>query len=218
MSTMGLMPVKAKARVGAGHSSEGRVPWGTLSRSQVIDAAVRVLDRGSYEQLTIRALAAELGAAPMSLYRHVRDKDDLLDEVVDRLLANAWQPSARESNWKAYISEACEKLRALLVAEPAALHVYLKHPVASPSAVARMQSMMAVLKKAGLTEAAARRAYAALHTYTIGFAALEAGRAGWKSDGADVDDLARQLAAFTTPRQFSEGLRYLVDAVEQRRN
>lgn len=218
MSTIGLMPAKAKAKVGTRRGSEGRVPWGTLSRSQVIDAAVRVLDRGSYEQLTIRALAAELGAAPMSLYRHVRDKDDLLDEVVDRLLATAWQPSARESNWRAYISESCEKLRALLVSEPAALHVYLKHPVVSPSATARMQAMLAVLKRAGLTDAAARRAYAAVHTYTIGFAALEAGRAEWKPDTAKVGELARQLAALTTPRQFTEGLHYMLDAIEQRRS
>ena len=49
---------------------------------------------GGYEQMSIRSLADELGVAPMSLYRHVRDKDDLLDEVVDRLLAKAWRPSA----------------------------------------------------------------------------------------------------------------------------
>jgi AcrR family transcriptional regulator len=44
--------------------------------------------------MTIRSLAAELGVAPMSLYRHVRNKDDLIDEVVDRLLARAWKPGA----------------------------------------------------------------------------------------------------------------------------
>jgi AcrR family transcriptional regulator len=42
--------------------------------------------------MTIRSLAAELGVAPMSLYRHVRDKDDLSDEVVDRFLATMAPP------------------------------------------------------------------------------------------------------------------------------
>lgn len=42
---------------------------------------------GRSDQMTIRSLATELGVAPMSLYRHVRDKDDLCDEVTDGLLA-----------------------------------------------------------------------------------------------------------------------------------
>ena len=64
-----------------------RAPWGTITRDDIIRAAVEILSAGGYEEMTIRSLAAELGVAPMSLYRHIRDKDDLLDEVVDRLLS-----------------------------------------------------------------------------------------------------------------------------------
>ena len=59
-----------------------RAPWGTLTRGDVIDAAAGIVTAGGYEDMTIHSLAAELGVAPMSLYRHIRDKDDLLDEVV----------------------------------------------------------------------------------------------------------------------------------------
>ena len=51
----------------------------------------------------------------MSLYRHVRDKDDLLDEVVDRLLVRAWKPRADAADWRAWIAEAADKLRHFLV-------------------------------------------------------------------------------------------------------
>ena len=49
----------------------------------------------------------------------------------------------------------------------------------SPAAVTRMEAVMAVLRQALGDEQSAQRAYAAIHTYTIGFAALEASRAGW---------------------------------------
>jgi TetR/AcrR family tetracycline transcriptional repressor len=192
-----------------------RAAWGSISREHVVEAATRAVRSGGYDQMTIRSLAAELGVAPMSLYRHVRDKDDLLDEVVDRLLARRWRPRANVEDWRAWIAEAAEKLRQFLVTQPAALHVYLRHPVVSPAAIARMNAMMDVLRKAVANEEAARRAYAALHTYTIGFAALAASRAGSLPAAEDTDSLARQLAAYVTPLQFSVGLAYLLDGIER---
>ena len=177
-------------------------------------AAVEIVSAGGYEEMTIRSLAAELGVAPMTLYRHIRDKDDLLDEVVDRLLAPAWRPSATADNWQAWLIEAAAKLRQFLVSQPAALHVYLSHPVVSPAAIERMNAMLTVLRRTGADEQTARRAYGALHTYTIGFAALEASRAGWAPDSReDADRLAQHLAAYTTTEQFMAGLRYLLDGI-----
>lgn len=168
---------------------------------------------GGYDGMSIRSLAACLGVAPMSLYRHIRDKDDLLDEVVDQLLAGAWRPAAAEDDWQAWIIEAAAKLRGFLVSQPAALRVYLKHPLVSAAAVERMNAVMSVLRRAGLDEETAQRAYGALHTYTVGFAALEASRAGWTPGSEDTGSLARQLAAYTTTGQFIEGLRYLLRGI-----
>ena len=191
----------------------GRVPWGTISREDVIEAAMKIVAAGGYEEMSIRSLAASLGVAPMSLYRHIRDKDDLLDEVVDRLLASVWRPAAAEDDWHAWITEAASRLREFLASQPAALHVYLRHPVVSPAAVDRMNAMMGVLRQAGIDEETARSAYGTLHTYTVGFAALEAARAGWTPGTEDSAVLARQLAAYTTTGQFTEGLRYVLEGI-----
>ena len=175
--------------------------------------ATRVVAERGFQRLTIRHLAAELGVAPMSLYRHVRSKDDLLNEVVDRMLAQTWRPAraAGEQGWRGWIVEAAEKLRNFLTAQPAALHVYLSHPVVSPSAVRRMEAVMAVLRGALGDECLAQQAYAAIHTYTIGFAALEASRAASAglTDGEPAS-LATQLAAYTSAEQFTTGLDYLL--------
>ena len=81
-----------------------------------------------------------------------------------------------------------------------------------------MNAMMSVLRRAGLSEEEARSAYGALHTYTIGFAALEASRAGSApgtedASGEDAGRLGRQLAAYTTTGQFIQGLRYLLQGI-----
>lgn len=190
-----------------------RAPWGSISREEIIQAAVGIVEAGGYEDMSIRNLAAQLGISPMALYRHIRDKDDLLDEVVDILLAQVWRPAVDEHDWQTWIIEAAARLREFLVSQPAALHVYLRHPVVSPAAVERMDAMMSILRRAGLDEATARSAYGAMHTYTIGFAALEASRSGWVPDSGDVSNLAQQLAAYTTTGLFMEGLRYLLAGI-----
>lgn len=188
---------------------------GPLTRQQIVEAALHSVRAGQYEQMTIRSLAAGLGVAPMALYRHVRDKDDLLIEVTDRLLAEAWRPRVRPSNWKPWVTEVAERLRNLLVTQPAALHVYLRQPVTSPAAIVRMEATLGVLGGAGLTPDDAGRAYAAIQTYTIGFAALEASRVRWRPDPDVVDPTADRLAAFTTPGQFLDGLHLLLDGIER---
>ncbi len=193
-----------------------RAAWGTISREQIVETALDVVRAGHYEQLTIRGLASQLGVAPMSLYRHVRDKDDLLDEVVDRLLADVWKPRARPDDVRGFLTEASERLRRFLVSQPAALRVVLRHPLTSPNAVARMEAMIDSLRQAGFTPRAARRAFATIQTYTIGFAALEASRERWVPRET-TDAVARQLSSFTTPRQFAVGLQCLLDGLEQRR-
>lgn len=199
--------------------TRARAPRGSLDRKLIVDTAEQLVRADKYESFSMRALASELGVATMSLYLHVRDKDDLLDEVVERLLASRWEPRTPRQDWSAWIREAAERLRDLLIAEPAALHVYLAHPVASPSAVARMDAMLEVLQSSGLSADEAERAYAALHTYTVGFAALEVSRSKRRQAQVGEEDALRdRLARFTTGTQFGEGLTYLLAGLDQRRS
>jgi AcrR family transcriptional regulator len=198
----------------AGHAAlpvRVRARWGTITREQLVLAAKEEIEAGRYEQMTIRRLAARLGVAPMSLYRHVRDKEDLLNEVVDRMLAELWRPEADPSDPWAWFMESADRLRAFLVDQPAALHVFLSHPVTSPVALARLRTVLSVLESAGLDEPEARRLYAAVHTYTLGFAALQSSRARWLATHDEIPDPdAAWLAALSGPQQFSDGLGALI--------
>jgi AcrR family transcriptional regulator len=190
-----------------------RAPRGTISRSQIVEAALRSLRTAGFEQMTIRSLAADLDVAPMSLYRYIRDKDDLMDEVVEELLIETQPMPVAGGTWQTRLTVAAEALRRLLVDEPGALYVYLRHPVISPTAIRRMEMMLKILREAGYDTATSKTAYAAVQTYTIGFAALETSRAGWEPP-EKASRQAKELVAMTSPRQFASGLGYLLAGIE----
>ena len=198
-----------------GRRSPGqRAKRGSISRGQIVEAALRSLRTSGFEQLTIRSLAADLDVAPMSLYRYIRDKDDLMDEVVEELLIQSQPMPAATGTWQARLTAAAEALRRLLVEEPGALYVYLRHPVISPTAIRRMEMMLKILREAGYDTPTSKTAYAAMQTYTVGFAALETSRSGWVPP-EKTSRMANELVAMTSPKQFASGLAYLLAGIER---
>jgi AcrR family transcriptional regulator len=198
-----------------------RAPWGGLTRDAVVEKACELVLADGETELSIRALAAQLHVSPMALYRHVQSKEDLLDEVVNRLFAQSWRPRVPKADWRRWIIDAADRLHRFLVDRPAALQVYLQRPVVSSTAMERMRACLQVLRDGLGDDALAHSAYAAIQTYTIGFAALEAARAttGGGSAGAvgpSGDDTAREVAAFASPKQFRAGLDHLLDGVASR--
>ena len=79
-----------KPRGGAASSS--RVPRNTLSRDRIVEAALALLDAQGSEAVTMPSLARRLGVGTMSLYRHVEDKDDLINAVAERVLSTVQVP------------------------------------------------------------------------------------------------------------------------------
>ena len=66
-----------------------------LNRDRIVAAAVKLADAQGFEALSMRALADELGTAPMSLYRHVANKEDLLDGMIDVVFGEIDVPSGQ---------------------------------------------------------------------------------------------------------------------------
>lgn len=65
-----------------------RAPRGALNRDRIVQAAIELIDQQGLAALSARQLAARLGCKPMSLYNHIASMDDLLDAIVDELLAS----------------------------------------------------------------------------------------------------------------------------------
>ncbi|GIH19443.1 TetR/AcrR family transcriptional regulator C-terminal domain-containing protein [Rugosimonospora africana] len=74
-----------------------------LTRERIVAAAVRVADAEGLAQLSMRRIATELGAAPMSLYRHVEGKDGLLVSMMDSVLGEDPLPARPPKGWRAQL-------------------------------------------------------------------------------------------------------------------
>src|SRR5450755_776961 len=80
---------------GAGQAAPGRSSGAGLSRSQVLDAGMQILQTEGIDGLTIRGLAGKLGVAATAIYWHVGDKQALLDGLAERVVAQLGEVSVR---------------------------------------------------------------------------------------------------------------------------
>src|SRR5215468_10136068 len=76
----------------------------TLSRDRVLRAAVALADEAGIESLSMRKLAKELGVVPMALYKHVASKEELLDGMVDIVMAEI-DPPLSAADWKSAVRQ-----------------------------------------------------------------------------------------------------------------
>jgi AcrR family transcriptional regulator len=191
-----------------------------LNRTAIVEAALRRLDEGApFSSITIRALAEELEVTPMALYRHVADKDDLLMDVIDTLLARGGLPSP-DADWRTVMSELVASLREMFARQPTMVELFCRRPVATPTALARLHIGTAALERGGFSHAEAIEAYASIHIFVIGFSAVEAGRAGFAAQhplppAADED--SRIVANFPGDGPFQRGLRALIAGLDASR-
>src|ERR1700736_559912 len=90
---------KRQPKTGGGRP---RRPPDSLSREAILEAAEKIALRDGLSGLTFQAIGAELGAHPTSMYRHFRDKDELVLELVDGLpLRGYGGPAVPTDDWRA---------------------------------------------------------------------------------------------------------------------
>ena len=118
-----------------------RRPRSTVSTDQVIATAVDIVNREGADALSIRRLAAACELTPMAIYRHVRDKDELLDRVVEHVVGSALPERTLEGPWHERLRQLFRLMREHFLEHPgvAAICVARPTPVA---AVARFYDMV----------------------------------------------------------------------------
>jgi AcrR family transcriptional regulator len=154
-----------------------------LTRERVLGAALAVAEREGLERLSMRLVARELGVSPMALYRHVTNKDDLLDGVVERLLGQLRLPDESLA-WDRRLRVLAAELRALARRHPDLFGLLLRRRAVGEEATRAREVALRALRDGGLDARAAARRERLLSTVVMGFALSEvAGR----FDGVDVD-------------------------------
>jgi AcrR family transcriptional regulator len=98
----------------AAAKDSGVEPAMKLSNARIVAAAMRIADREGLQAISIRRIAEELDAGTMSLYRHVEDKDQLLDLLLDEAYSEISVPDAPSGDWRQDLRELARQTRAVL--------------------------------------------------------------------------------------------------------
>ena len=144
----------------------------SLSRQEILRAAVEVADEEGLESLTMRNLAQRLDTAPMSLYRHVANKEDLLDGMVDIVFGEIRVPSG-EPDWKSEMRRRAIETRAALSRHHWANGLMESSTSPGPNNLRYHNEFMGCLREAGFPFRQAIHAYNAVQSYTYGFCVQE---------------------------------------------
>jgi AcrR family transcriptional regulator len=144
-------PEPAPIRRAAAQGRESRVQQGALTRERIVRTAMEIADAEGLGALSMRRIAAELGVAAMSLYRHVSGKDELVLLIIDAAFGEVELPDPMPRGWRARLELAARWQWELYHRHPwAAREVSLTRPVPAPNAMAHTEWTLRAIDGLGL--------------------------------------------------------------------
>jgi AcrR family transcriptional regulator len=147
----------------------GAKPRRRLSRERLLQAAIAHADAHGLEALTMRQLAELLDVAPMALYRHVANRDDLIDAMVDVVFSEIGVPSGG-GDCRTAMRERAKAVRAALARHSWAISLMEARRNPGPANLRHHDAMLGRLRAAGFSIELAAHAYSVLDSYIYGFA------------------------------------------------
>lgn len=151
-----------------------------------------IADRGGFETLTMRSVAKALGVAPMALYRHVANKEDLVDGMVDAVFAEVTLPE-RSTDWRGEMLRRTRSMREVLARHPWAIALMESRAKGGPATLRHHDAVIASLRRGGLSLEQTAHAYSLIDSYVYGFALEEANLPFRPGD--DVGKMATEILA-----------------------
>ena len=144
-----------------------------LSRERVLRAAIVDADAGGLEAVTMRRLADELGVAPMALYRHVANRDDLIDGMVDVVFGELYLPPTR-TDWRRAMRKRAISVRDVLARHRWAIGLMESRASPGQATLRHHDAVIGSLRAADFSVEVAAHAFSVLDSYIYGFALQEA--------------------------------------------
>ena len=205
-----------------------------LNRDRVLKAALELADTRGLEDLTMRKLAKELGVEAMSLYNHVRNKEDLLAGLVDIVFGEIEVAEPGSVDWRTAMRERSLSMREALNRHPWAIGLMEGRTHPGPENIRYHNAVVGCLREGGFPFREAVHAMSALDAYTYGFALQERGLPFETPEGsaqeidrqmAEVPDMSRfpylvevatelQKSGYDYATEFAFGLDLILDGLE----
>jgi AcrR family transcriptional regulator len=205
-----------------------------LDPESILEAALR-LAAASSEPLTVRRLGAELGADPTSIYRHFRDKDELVRAMIDRMIGMSIPRVDTSADWRTRLTTLADVTLELCLAHPTIGAEAATQTTGGPHEATAVDIIIQAMADAGLRTSDQVRYYAVYSSYVLAFCSAEASNtllaARLGDDPEDIRWLAGsaaltrrghpalvalrpQLEALRTTEIYQVAVQVILDAVE----
>ncbi len=206
-----------------------------VTAERAVRAAVALADAGGLAAVSMRKVAGELGIEAMSLYHHLKDKEALLDGMLDFVNGEIAAPSAHDG-WRSAMIERAASMRTVLARHPWAITMDARTSP-GPATLARLDATIGVLSGAGMPMPLVGHAISLLDSYVRGFAMEEATLPVDEDGdiGAVAEDIMAQQEAMASTfphltemaetlilqpgyaygNEFDFGLRLILDGIER---
>jgi AcrR family transcriptional regulator len=139
-----------------------------LSRERILQTAVALADEGGVDSLSMRNIAQELDVVPMALYKHVANKDELLDGMVDAVIQEI-DPPIEDADWKTTMRERILSARRALLRHPWASQVIESRAEPTPMVIGYIDSMMGIFVSGGFSVDLMHHAMHVMGSRILGF-------------------------------------------------
>jgi TetR/AcrR family transcriptional regulator, tetracycline repressor protein len=174
-----------------------------LTREAIVETALAVLDRDGLDALSMRRVAAEMNTGAAALYRHVANKDELLDLLLDRVIGEIEVPPPDPERWTEQLKDVGRQARATMLGHRDVVRISMGRFPFGPNGLRVAEGLLAILRAGGLPD---RLAATANHLITVvvnAFALEDVEPLG--GPGAtqeDVNALITGYVASLPPEQF----------------
>ncbi len=228
-----------------GSDDAASAPGDRLTRDVVVRAALDLIDRQGLRDLSMRRLGATLGVEAMSLYRYVAGREDLLDAVIEAVVAELEaEPDDGEApgdRWQGFLQQLAHSVRRVALAHPQLFPLLATRHPAAPwirpplRSLEWIETFLRGLTTRGFSDASAVAAYRAFTSFLLGHLLLEVssrteapvpvdGEVHEVASSADDVDLAdypcigqleHLLRQDHSRSEFEESLENLLDRIER---
>lgn len=204
-----------------------------LTREAIVTAAIEIADTEGLEAVSMRRVAAHLGARTMTLYTHIDRKEDLFDLMYDQMVEEILVDEASfTDDWRAAISEIARKERASMLRHPWRGKLVGKRSRIGPNALRHVEQSLAALDPLKLEPAKAAQIVSAIDHFMLGYVMLEISHPVKEAKErlrSEMGYLRELVACGDYPRltplldeawphgenNFEQGLKWLLDGIEQ---
>ena len=182
---------------------------GTLTVERIAEAALGVIDAEGLEALSLRRLAVALDVGATTIYWYVRDKDELIDLVRDRMSGEVRSLAGAGDDWRSRAAGFARGLRATILGHPNAAPVWGWRPAVGPNSLEIVETLLAAFLDSGLPEGEAADACVVLLNYVTGSCAWETAQRRTQA----AEELRRRARDYVTslPPERLPGLRRVGD-------